>query len=266
MSLSGCDPAHPFAEFQVKLFSAGDGRGVVTVDHPDDSAERAMIELLAARLGIGRADAPVSTSPIYSGTSMSLVDVPLDRVTVRVADVLHVLSGGNTDALGARDVFVSVCTSAATGRAGGTQVSVVHLDSCALWERNRVGADESAVATLTFEHRPSPGRASVVYVGMMCIIGTTAAVCAGWSHRRRLRRVATAVTVTEIGLAFGVALISVRAAFRLRDPYLNTGQVIDRALAANCRDLALWSLGVGALVPGVLLLIGRRVSRRRSLA
>lgn len=267
--LTACDPGHPFVDVQVKVFSVGDGTASMSVaavapdDRPfDESAfAEAVADAMAIGTVVGRSAAPID--PYSTGPSFDLVGVDRDQLQVSIPAVLEVIAAAGYPA--DTTTFVSLCTSVRTGRASGVDVTIVHLDTCAIWDSDvaapRGTAD--ARATLTFHQRSAPARSSSLYVAILVLIGLASAVTATSGPRSRRRTAAFAVALVTIIVSFGVSLIALVWAVRLNDPWPDTGQVFDRDLASGSLALAVATVVLGVVAPGVVLLVGR-LSRRRS--
>jgi hypothetical protein len=268
IGLTACDPGHPFVDLQVKVFSVGDGTASVAVAAvaPDDRPfdEQAFASEMVAALALGTASSPavLPIDPYSTAPSFTLGGVDRDEVVIAIPTVLETAEAAGFDA--DSSVFVSLCTSVRTGRAGGTDVTIVHLDTCAVWDSADalpLGAD-NARASLTFEQRQTPARSSSVYVAVLVLVGIAAAVVAFRSRTPRRRTAGLVVCLVTMVVSTGVAALAFVWAIRLNDPWPDTGQVFDRDLASSSLALAIVTVVGGVLVPG-LLLLARRLSRRR---
>ena len=271
LGLAACDPGHPFVDLQVKVFSAGDGTATVEVaavapnEQPFD--EQAFAEAMVAALAIGEPSGPATepVDPYGTAPSFRLEGVDRDEVAIAIPTVLDVAraAGFSDDA----STFVSLCTSVRSGRASGTDVTVVHLDTCAIWDSTAalsLGVD-NAVARLSFESRQTPARSSSIYVAVLVVVGIAGAVVALRTQRPRRRSIAVGACLVSMVVSVGVAAIAFVWAIRLNDPWPDTGQVFDRDLARSSLVLAIVTVVGGVVVPAVLLL-GWWLSRRRSPA
>lgn len=271
LGLSACDPGHPFVDVQVKVFSAGDGTASLEVaavapsEQPFD--EQAFAETMAAALAIGEPTGPATepVDPYGTAPSFRLEGVDRDEVAIVIPIVLDVArsAGFPADA----SAFVSLCTSVRSGRASGTDVTIVHLDTCAIWDSTdalSLGVDD-AVARLEFEPRQTPARSSSIYVAVLVAVGIAGAITALRTRRARRRTVAVGACLVSIVVSVGVAAIAFVWAIRLNDPWPDTGQVFDRDLARSSLVLAIVTVVGGVLIPAVLLL-SWWLSRRRSPA
>lgn len=270
--LSACDAGHTFDDVQVKVFSAGDGTAVVSVDAapPDDRPfdERAFGTAMAEALMIGRVVGPAANpiDPYSTGPSFDLADVDRDRLQIAVATVLDVLADAGYRS--ETSTFVSLCTSLRSGRATGVDVTIVHLDTCAIWDSTVAAGQgtDDALATLTFAQRDTPARSSSVYVAILVVAGLGGAIVSNRSRRALRRTVGFAMAVVSMAVSAGVSLIAFIWAIRLNDPWPDTGQVFDRDLAGGSLVLAIATVMAGVVAPGAVLWSGRVLSRRRSPA
>jgi hypothetical protein len=268
LGLAACDPGHPFVDLQVKVFSTGDGTASVEVAAiaPDDRPfdEQAFAEAMVAALAIGEPTGPATEplGPYGTAPTFRLEGVDRNTLTVAVPTVLRVAeaAGFSTDAT----TFLSLCTSLRSGRASGTDVTIVHLDTCAIWDSADAlsrGVDD-AVARLEFEPRQTPARSSSVYVAVVLLVGIASAIVALRTRQRRRAALAIGVCIVSMVVSVGVAAIAFVWAIRLNDPWPDTGQVFDRNLARSSLVLAIVTVVGGVVLPG-LLLLGRWLSRRR---
>jgi hypothetical protein len=269
VGLTSCDPGHPFVDIQVKVFSAGDGTASVEVAAvaPDDRPfdEQAFAEAMVAALAIGEPTGPAiePVDPYGTAPSFRVDDVDRSGIAIAVPTVLAVADAAGFPA--DTSTFISLCTSLRSGRASGTDVTIVHLDTCAIWDSAdalSLGVD-NAEARLTFEPRQTPARSSSVYVAVVLLVGITSAIVALRTRQRRRAALAIGVCIVSMVLSVGVAAIAFVWAIRLNDPWPDTGQVFDRNLARSSLVLAIVTVVGGVLVPAVLLL-SRWLSRRRS--
>ena len=271
LGLTSCDPGHAFVDIQVKVFSDGEGTASVEVAAvaPDDRPfdEQAFAEAMVTALAIGEPTGPATTPVDPYGTAPTFRVEGVDRaqVVIRLPTVLAV--AGEAGFAPGTSTFVSLCTSVRSGRASGTDVTIVHLDTCAIWDSAdalSLGTDD-AEARISFEPRQTPARSSSIYVAMVLMVGIGSALTALLSRRARRRAIAVGVCIVSMVVSVGVAALALVWAMRLNDPWPDTGQVFDRDLARSSLVLAIVTVVGGVLLPAVLLL-SRWLSRRRSPA
>lgn len=259
--LVGCAGSHPQPDHQVLVYTLGDGTATVSVGTPAD--DEIAVRTVAEALALGRVETIAPTDPELrlDGASASLVDVDRSRITVRMPEVRAALAaaGMPVDA----PVWVSVCTSARTGRATGADIELAHLDSCATWASDRARDPDGAEAVITFEDRPSPARASAVFLALLASGGVALAVLSFTARSPRRGGFAYLGTWLLVFVSAGVSAVSLMFAYRLDRPWAETGQVFDRELAGSARALALTALLAGVVLPSLIALAGRRVTRRR---
>jgi hypothetical protein len=259
--LTGCAGSHPQPDHQVLVFSTGDGTATISVGTPGD--DEAALVAVAGALELGNIEtiAPSSPDLRLDGATATLVDVDRSSVRVRMPDIRSALTanGAPADA----PVFVSVCTSARTGRSAGADIELAHLDSCATWASDRARDPARAEAVITFEDRASPARASAVFLALLALVGLSLAVLSFTARSPRRGGFAYLGTWLLVFVSAGVSAVGWMFAYRLDRPWAETGQVFDRELAGSARALALTALLAGVLLPTVVALAGRRVTRRR---
>ena len=261
LAVAGCAGSHPEPDHQVLVYSEGDGTATVSVGVPGDDAVAMQSVIDGLALGAVTTLAPSDPELRLDGTTAVLSDV--DRSS---------LAGAMPDGRAAREaggmapdapIFVSVCTSARTGRASGTEIELAHLDSCATWGSARAREPEQARAVITFEERASPARTSAVFLALLAAAGLALAVLSFTARSPRRGGFAYVGTWLLVFVAAGVSAVSWMFAYRLDRPWAETGQVFDRELAGSARALALTALLAGVLLPSAVALAGRRVTRRR---
>lgn len=260
-SITGCAGSHPQPDHQVLIFAPGDRTAVVSVGTPGD--DRAGARSVADALGFGTTAAITPSDPDLriEGTSVSLTGVDDTSLVVPISTVRAALtaSGSPDDA----ELFVSVCTSALSGRASGSDIELAHLDSCATWSSTRARDAEQAIAVITFEPRDSPARTSAVFLALLALAGLTMAVLSFTARSPRRGGLAYLATWVLVVVAGGISAVGWMFAYRLARPWAETGQVFDVELAGSARALALAALIAGVVLPAGVALAGRRVTRRR---
>ena len=267
LGLSGCDPAHPFDDVQVKIFSTGDGQATMSVEVHVDSTEgttvdeAAFLDALASHLGLGEVVGPAIVHPDRHSSSpaIQLRGVDQHLLTVSLASVLDVMDqfGLSRDAT----VFVSVCTSALNGTASGSGVDRAHWSSCATWEPTPRPATTHAVATLTFASRSAPSETSVVLALVLAFFGISGAAVFV-SASGAFRKVGLAGSIAAGTVSLVVAASTVISSIALHDTWLDTGQTFDAAVPTGYRNVIAVASIAGVAVPAVVLLAGMVVHRR----
>ncbi len=269
LTMSSCDSGHTFDDVQVKIFSTGDGTAAVSIaaKAPDDRPfdERAFATAVMDALAIGRVVGPSAEpiDPYSTGPSFDLADVDREQLQIAIRAVLDAVADAGYDA--DASTFVSLCTSVRSGRATGADVTIVHLDTCAIWDSTAATerGDDDATATLTFASRSTPARSSSIYVAVLVLAGLAGAVMSNRSRRALRRTIGFAMAVVSMAVSAGVSLIAFVWAIRLNDPWPDTGQVFDRDLAGGSLALAIATVIAGVAIPGAVLWVGRVLSRRR---
>ena len=261
LAVAGCANSHPEPDHRVLVYSEGDGTATLSVGVPGDEAAAMQSVIDALDLGTVISVAPSDPDLRLDGTTAVLDDVDRSSISASMPVVRTALqaSGMPADA----PIFVSLCTSARTGRASGTEIELAHLDSCATWGSERAREPEQARAVITFEERASPARASAVFLVVLAAAGLALAVLSFTARSPRRGGFAYVGTWLLVFVAAGVSAVSWMFAYRLDRPWAQTGQVFDRELAGSARALALTALLAGVLLPSAVALAGRRVTRCR---
>lgn len=261
LAVAGCASSHPEPDHRVLVYSEGDGTATLSVGVPGDEAAAMQSVIDALDLGTVISVAPSDPDLRLDGTTAALDDVDRSSISASMPVVRTALqaSGMPADA----PIFVSMCTSARTGRASGTEIELAHLDSCATWRSARAREPEQARAVITFEERASPARASAVFLVVLAAAGLALAVLSFTARSPRRGGFAYVGTWLLVFVAAGVSAVSWMFAYRLDRPWAETGQVFDRELAGSARALALTALLAGVLLPSAVALAGRRVTRYR---
>jgi len=162
-------------------------------------------------------------------------------------------------------VFVSVCTSALTGRASGVGVDVVHRSSCAVWEPGPTQRGQPAVAVLRFADRNAPSHLIGLVAVIVAIAGAVAAALWARSTRPEIAgpdlSVAAVAAVISLVLAFVAWVQGISAG----DSWSETGQDFDEQLRNGYRTVSFVALVGGVLCPAIVLVAGavRRCRAKR---
>lgn len=267
--LSACDPGHPFDNVQIKIFSAGDGRATISASAHSDSVDvphvdqAAFLNALADELAIGEIAGPASVSPDpnSSAPAVELEGVSRELLTVTLDRVLIVMDrfGLKSDA----SVFVSVCTSAATGTASGTGVDVVHASSCATWEPSPRPTTTEATATLRFHRRSTPSVGSIQLAALVAAFGIGCAIVF-FVSAGPYRPFGLGGAILTVVASLVIAAAAFISGVRFHDTWLDTGQTFDQQLTGY-RAASVTALLAGVAGP-LLILFAGGVAHRRAKA